>query len=132
MLYLLDTNIVSDVVRNPKGSAARRIRQVGEVNVCTSIIVACELRFGAAKRGSKKLTKQLEVVLERFDIAAFDSPADETYANLRLELEKQGKLISGNDLFIAAHAVALGATLVSANEREFSRVDGLTCENWLS
>jgi tRNA(fMet)-specific endonuclease VapC len=131
MLYLLDSNIISDVVRNPKGRAAKRIRQVGETNVCTSIIVACELRFGVAKRNSPRLTQQLKAVLGRFQILAFEAPADTIYAALRSELEKQGRPIGGNDLFIAAHALMLGAILVTANEREFVRVDGLPCENWL-
>jgi tRNA(fMet)-specific endonuclease VapC len=131
MLYLLDTNIISDLVRNPKGRVAKRIRQVGESNVCTSIIVACESRFGVVKRNSPQLIQQLEIILKRFDVVAFETPADTTYTALRSELEKQGRPIGGNDLFIAAHALALGATLVTANEREFVRVEGLSCENWL-
>lgn len=131
MRYLLDTNIISDIVRNPKGRAAKRIRQVGEANVCTSIIVTSEARFGVAKRNSPQLTQQLEAVLKRLDIVAFEAPADVTYAAVRSELEKQGRPIGGNDLFIAAHALTLGATLVTANESEFARIDGLKCENWL-
>ncbi len=131
MRYLLDTNIISDIVRNPKGQAAKRIRQVGETNVCTSIIVACKSRFGVAKRNSPRLAQQLEVILRRFEIVAFEPPADATYATLRSELEKEGRPIGGNDLFIAAHALALGAILVTADEGEFGRVDGLKIENWL-
>ena len=59
MRYLLDTNIVSDLVRNPQGRVAQRIRKVGEARVCTSIIVAAELRYGAAKKGSPRLSDQL-------------------------------------------------------------------------
>jgi len=132
MLYLLDTNIVSDLVRNPRGRAAKRVRQVGEANVCTSIIVACEARFGTAKRNSPRLEQQLEVVLKRIAILPFEAPADAAYATLRTKLEKQGQPIGGNDLFIAAHALTLGVTLVTANESEFARVDGLKCENWLA
>ncbi len=132
MRYLLDTNIISDLVRNPKGQAAKRIRQVGEANVFTSIIVACESRFGVAKRNSPRLLQQLEVILNRLEIVAFEAPADATYAALRSELERQGRPIGGNDLFIAAHALTLGATLVTANEREFARIDGLVCDNWLA
>jgi tRNA(fMet)-specific endonuclease VapC len=130
-MYILDTNIISDLVRNPKGQVARRIRQVGEANVCTSIIVACESRFGVTKRNSPRLMQQLEVILKRFEIVAFEAPADTAYAALRSELEKQGRPIGGNDLFIAAHALTLGAILVTANEREFARINGLICENWL-
>lgn len=131
MLYLLDTNIVSDLVRNPRGRAAKRVRQVGETNVCTSIIVACEARFGTAKRNSPQLERQLELVLGRIAILPFETPADTTYAALRSELEKQGRPIGGNDLFIAAHALTLGSVLITANESEFARIDGLICENWL-
>ena len=63
MRYLLDTNVVSDLVRNPQGKVAQRIRKVGEARVCTSIIVAAELRYGAAKKGSARLREQLEAVL---------------------------------------------------------------------
>ncbi|MFT4078678.1 type II toxin-antitoxin system VapC family toxin [Rhodomicrobium sp.] len=131
MQYLLDTNIVSDLVRNPKGLVRKRIRQVGQTNVCTSILVACEARYGAAKRNSLQLTRQLNLVLATIDILPFEAPADTTYAALRSNLEREGQLIGNNDLFIAAHALTLGCTLVTANEREFVRIDGLLCENWL-
>ncbi|MBT3070948.1 type II toxin-antitoxin system VapC family toxin [Rhodomicrobium sp. Az07] len=131
MRYLLDTNIISDLVRNPAGNIAKRIRDVGEANVCTSIIVACELRFGVAKRNAPRLTRQLEAILQTLDILPFESPADIAYADLRTGLEKRGIPISANDMLIAAHAIALGCTLVTANEREFARIDGLQFENWL-
>jgi predicted nucleic acid-binding protein len=66
-LYLLDTNTLSHLVRQPQGPVAERIAAVGEANVLTSVIVACELRYGAAKRGSRRLTKQVEAVLWRSD-----------------------------------------------------------------
>ena len=131
MPYLLDTNIVSDLVRNPQGRVTQRIRSVGEAQVCTSIIVAAELRYGAAKRGSARLTAQLETVLETLEILSFEAPADVTYASIRARLEEKGQPIGGNDLLIAAQAVALGHVVVTDNEREFARIDELTCENWL-
>jgi tRNA(fMet)-specific endonuclease VapC len=131
MRYLLDTNIVSDVVRHPQGRVAAHIRAVGERQVCTSIIVAAELRYGAAKRGSTKLTTQLESILEAFDVLPFAEPADDTYGLIRSRLESAGQLNRGYDLFIAAQALCLGLTLVTDNNREFSRVDGLAIENWL-
>ena len=129
--YLLDTNIVSDLVVNPQGRAAKRLRKVGETKVCTSVIVASELRYGAAKRGSARLNHQLQLVLGALEIVALESPVDEIYGAIRAKLEKAGKLIGGNDLLIAAHAMALDCVLVTDNEREFSRVAGLTRENWL-
>jgi tRNA(fMet)-specific endonuclease VapC len=131
MRYLLDTNMVSDVVRNPQGKVAARIAHVGEESVCTSIIVAAELRYGAARKGSARLLAQLRTVLDAFEILPFETPAEITYGDLRARLKASGKPISGNDMLIAAHAVSLGHTIVTDNEREFSRVDGLPVENWL-
>jgi tRNA(fMet)-specific endonuclease VapC len=129
--YLLDTNILSDLVRNPRGMVASRIEEVGERFVSTSIIVAAELRYGAAKRGSARLSDQLETILRVLDILPFQQPADKIYARLRTDLEIKGQIIGGNDLLIAAHALALGRTIVTDNEREFARVSHLSIENWL-
>lgn len=129
--YLLDTNILSDLVRNPQGRIAACIAQVGEKSVCTSMTVASELRFGAAKRNAPKLTAQVEAILAAIDICPFDTPADREYAKLRLHLERAGTPIGPNDMLIAAHALATASTLVTANTSEFSRVPGLGVENWL-
>jgi len=129
---MLDTNIVSDLVKNPQGRAAQRIANVGEDNICTSIIVAAELRYGCAKSGSKRLLKAVEDLLGEIAVLPFDVPADAEYGGIRSELEAAGRPIGGNDLLIAAHACALGATIVTANTNEFKRVRGLNVENWLS
>src|SRR5260370_32731989 len=100
MRYLLDTNIVSDLVRSPQGRAAQHIRKVGEAQVCTSIIVAAELRYGSAKKGSPRLAAQLEAVLSALEVLPFDAPADRTYGLLRARLEQSDKLIGANDLLI--------------------------------
>jgi tRNA(fMet)-specific endonuclease VapC len=131
MRYMLDTNILSDVIRNPQGLVARRIAEVGEASACTSIIVTAELRFGAAKCGSTRLTTQMELVLDRLDVLPFDVPADAVYGDLRLRLEALGTPIGANDMLIAAHGLSLGCTIVTDNEREFARIDGLVVENWL-
>lgn len=131
MRYLLDTNILADLVRNPQGRVASRIREVGEAQVCTSIVVAGELRYGAAKRGSQRLSKQLDAILSVIEVLPLETPADETYGELRVKLELAGTPIGGNDLLIAAQAMALECTVVTDNEREFRRVVGLACENWL-
>ena len=131
MRYLLDTNIVSDLVRNPQGIIAQRIRKVGEARVSTSIIVAAELRYGAAKKGSARLRAQVEAVLGAIAVLPFEKPADAVYGSLRARLEQAGRPIGANDLLIAAQALALGYTLVSDNEREFARIDDLRLENWL-
>ncbi len=129
--FLLDTNIISELVRNPQGMVTDRIAREGEESICTSIIVASELRFGAEKKGSERLTYQLEAVLSAIVILPLEEPADSRYAKLRHHLEKAGTPIGPNDMLIAAQALSLGLTLVSANLREFSRVPGLAVENWL-
>jgi tRNA(fMet)-specific endonuclease VapC len=131
MRYLLDTNIVSDLVRHPHGRIADHISAVGEDEICTSIIVASELRFGAAKKSSPRLTAQLDAVLGAMEVVALEAPADATYGAIRAALERTGQPIGANDLLIAAHATALDLTLVTDNEREFSRIDNLRIENWL-
>jgi tRNA(fMet)-specific endonuclease VapC len=130
--YLLDTNIISDLIRNPQGKAAERIAVVGENAICTSIIVAAELRYGCAKSGSKRLLKAVEDLLGEIAVLPFDGPADLDYGRIRSELEAAGRPIGSNDLLIAAHAYATGATVVTANDDEFRRVRGLKVENWLA
>ena len=130
-MYLLDTNIVSDLVRNPQGVVADRIAAVGEDKVVTSIIVAGELRFGAERRASMRLTTQVEVVLVLLPVLSLDEGADIHYGRVRARLERKGQVIGANDLLIAAHTLAIGATLVTDNVREFARVAGLPVENWL-
>lgn len=131
MPYLLDTNIVSDLVRHPQGRVAARIAQSGDEKVATSIIVASEMRYGAARRKSPRLSAQLETILGALEILPLETPADRFYGELRSRLESAGKPISANDMLIAAHALALDSTLVTDNVREFSRIKGLRVENWL-
>ena len=131
MRYLLDTNIVSDLVRNPQGRIAQHIRKIGEAQVCTSIIVAAELRYGAAKKQSPRLTAQLQAVLGALEILPLQERADAAYGELRARLEKAGRPIGANDLLIAAHAATLGYVLVTDNEKEFARTNDLRRENWL-
>lgn len=128
---LLDTDTVSDLVRHPQGIIAKYIAHEGEETVCTSIIVASELRFGAVKKSSGRLSAQLETVLSALEILPYEEPADRYYAQLRNHLEKAGTPIGPNDMWIAAHALALELTVVTGNVSEFSRVPGLTVENWL-
>jgi tRNA(fMet)-specific endonuclease VapC len=131
MRYLLDTNIVSDLIRNPQGRVAEHTRKIGEQKVCTSIIVAAELRYGAIRKASPRLSNQVEAVLGAMDVLPFEAPADAAYGMIRARLEKAGRPIGGNDLLIAAQAIALGYILVTDNRKEFARIENLTCENWL-
>jgi tRNA(fMet)-specific endonuclease VapC len=129
---MLDTNIISDLIRNPQGRAAKRIAKVGEDNICTSIIVAAELRYGCTKSGSTRLLKAVEELLGEIEVLPLEVPADAAYGGIRSELEAAGKPIGGNDLLIAAHACAVQATIVTANTDEFKRIRGLSVENWLA
>jgi tRNA(fMet)-specific endonuclease VapC len=128
---MLDTNIISDLIKNPQGRAAKRIARVGEDNICTSIIVAAELRYGCAKSGSKRLLKAVDDLLGEIHVLPFEVPADAEYGGIRSELETAGKPIGGNDLLIATHAYATDTTIVTANTDEFKRIRGLNVENWL-
>jgi tRNA(fMet)-specific endonuclease VapC len=131
MRYLLDTNIVSDLVRNPQGRVVAHIKRAGEHHVCTSLIVAAELRYGAAKKGSARLSAQLETILAALPVLPLEVPADKIYGDLRAELDRNGRLIGPNDLLIASHALALGCAIVTDNVDEFRRVRKLRVENWL-
>ena len=130
--YLLDTNILSDLIRDPQGPVARRISATGESTICTSIVVAAELRFGAEKSGSSTLADRIDLLLSALEILPLETPADRHYGAVRPQLARQGTPIGPNDLLIAAQALALDLTVVTANVQEFSRVPGLGVENWLS
>ena len=127
---MLDTNAVSDLVRQPGGPVARRAAEQEPGSIAVSIIVAAELRYGAQRRDSIRLTRQLEAVLAAIETLPLSEPADRHYGVIRVELERLGRPIGHNDLLIAAHARALGTTLVTNNTGEFSRVPGLVVEDW--
>ncbi len=133
-IFLLDTNIVSDLMRNERGWAAQRAREAIEAQrvrlLCTSIVVQCELLFGLAKRPSARLRAAYEVEMSKLEVFNVDQTVAPAYANMRAQLERQGTSIGANDALIAAHAIALEATLVSADEA-FLQVPGLRVENWL-
>jgi tRNA(fMet)-specific endonuclease VapC len=131
MGFQLDTGVASDLVRRPRGVVANRIRDVGADQVFVSVIVAAEMRFGAAKRGSASLSERVEGALSRLQVLPLEPPADRHYAELRVRLERAGRPIGAHDMLIAAHALALGHTLVTDNVGEFSRIEGLKLANWL-
>ena len=128
--YLLDTNVVSHMVRQPGSDLAQRVAALESGSFAISVIVAAELRYGALRRGSARLTRQLEAVLSAIDVLPLEEPADRHYGAIRNDLERIGRPIGHNDLLIAAHARALGATLVTNNVGEFRRVPDLAVEDW--
>lgn len=130
--FLLDTNIVSSLLRDPDGAVARRLADEGVASAAVDAIVACELRFGVAKSGSHRLAERVTVVLEHLPTLPVEASVAAHYAAIRLALERAGTPIGPNDLIIAAQARARGLTLVTDNVRELSRVPGLAVENWLA
>lgn len=129
--FLLDTNVISSLIRQPDGTAAQKLREHWGARLCTSVIVACELRFGVEKVDSDPLRERVEQILARLDVLPLDAPVDAVYARIRNTLERQGTPIGPNDLLIAAHALAHELTLVTDNTSEFARVEGLAVENWV-
>lgn len=132
MRWMLDTNICIAIIRRRPESVLRRLRgkAIGQVGV--SSITLAELEFGAAK---SERPEQSRVALGNFmlpfDVAQFDAAAAAAYGPIRAALEAKGTPIGPLDTLIAAHAVALGAVLVTDNVREFRRVAGLTVESWM-
>lgn len=131
-LWMLDTNALSELIRDPRGPVMQRLSDVAPDVVCTSIVVACELRFGAQRKGSAVLTERVNALLEAMVVLPLDEPADAHYADIRATLERAGTPIGSHDLLIAAHARSRALTLVTHNLREFQRVPGLKVEDWLA
>ncbi|WP_426144733.1 type II toxin-antitoxin system VapC family toxin [Polaromonas sp. DSR2-3-2] len=134
-IFLLDTNIISDLMKGERSLAALRgreaVAQGRMASVCTSVIVQCELMFGLLKRPSLRLQAAYDLEIARLQVMPLTETVPPIYARLRAQLEAEGTLIGANDALIAAHAMALNATLVSA-DAEFLRVPGLRVENWLA
>jgi tRNA(fMet)-specific endonuclease VapC len=129
--YLLDTNIISDLIRHPLGSSYQKILTIGDGVCATSIIVSGELHFGIEKRQAHQFAKRVQDLLATIVILPLDVPVDQIYGKIRCALEVQGKVIGNNDMLIAAQALALDLILVTDNVGEFARIDGLKIENWL-
>ena len=131
--YLLDTNILSDLIKQPNGQAAQKIASLQDAAACcTSLIVACELRYGALKKGSTILSAKVDQLLDSIEVLPLQQDIEPHYAQLRVTLERAGTPIGSNDLLIAAQAQALKLTVITANVREFSRIPNLPVENWLT
>lgn len=124
--------MLSDLLKNPTGSVAGHIAKVGEDCICTSIVAAAELRYGAAQSQSKTIGDRVDLILSAIEVLPLELPADHHYAHIRHHLTRRGTPIGPNDLLIAAHALAETLTVVTANTSEFERVPGLALENWLN
>ena len=130
MRRTLDTNICSDVLRRHPASMLERFASLDRGQVWLSVIVAAELRFGAAKLASIRFSAAVEAWLAGFDVRPWPAEATRHYANIRTALERAGQPIGNMDLLIAAHAMAEDSVVVTNNAREFLRVPGLAVEEW--
>ena len=131
MLYMLDTNICSYIIRNKPQSIKSKLQEIEENHtVALSSIVVSELLYGATKKDSPKLMRIVSAFIDNFIIYDYSKISAKSYANIRTDLEKKGNIIGANDLLIASHALSLGAVLVTNNTREFERVEKLSLEDW--
>lgn len=130
-MYLLDTNIISEIARNPSGPAGQRFALQERSALCTSVVVSAEVRFGLRSgKVAERTSAAMVAILDYIRVAALERDVAESYAEIRTVLKNAGRPISANDYFIAAHALALDATLVT-DDAAFARVPGLKVENWL-
>jgi len=131
MLYMLDTNICSYIIRdNPKGIYKKLKKIEEEHTVGLSSIVVSELFYGARKKKSSRLSRAVTLFVENFMIYDYDKVSSSYYADIRSKLERKGQIIGSLDLLISAHALSRDAILVTNNTKEFERVDDLVLENW--
>ena len=129
---LLDTNICIYIARSQPATVARRFARAAPGSLGISVITWGELCFGAAKSNDPARThSQLQSFAREIDVLPLPATAARHYGDLRAALQKAGTPIGNNDLWIAAHALAMGVPLVSNNLREFERVVGLKLENWV-
>jgi tRNA(fMet)-specific endonuclease VapC len=132
MRYLLDTNIIIFILKSPAGGLAMRLAQVPTSDVTICSVVEAELYYGADRYGVPQRRREaLDGFLVPFRSLPFDSLCVPHYARIRDQLERGGQMIGGNDLMIAAIALASGVTLVTHNSDEFKRVPGLRVEDWV-
>lgn len=131
MLYMLDTNICSYIIRNKPQSIKEKLQEVEKNHtIALSSIVVSELLYGATKKDSPKLMRIVSAFIDNFIIYDYAKVSAQSYANIRTDLEKKGQIIGANDLLIASHTLSLGAVLVTNNTREFKRVEKLSLEDW--
>lgn len=130
MKYLLDTDSVSLALRG-QGEVAARIKGQKPSNLCVSAITMAELRYGADRKGSRKLHVLIDTFASAIEVVSFDEAAAMEFGRIGALLAERGTPIGEFDVLIAAHAVALRRTLVTNNTRHFSRVPGLSLDNWI-
>jgi len=129
--YMLDTNMCIYIAKHRPPEVRARFERLKPGQLVMSAITYGELYYGASKSSQQaKALAQLQELVQDIPVEELDSRASEAYGEIRATLEKEGRLIGNNDLWIGAHASALNLTLATNNEREFKRIPGLLLENW--
>ena len=132
MKYLFDTNICIYIIKQRPETVFRRFEAYKPGDIGISTITYSELLYGVEKSASKRRNRvALEAFTAPLEILPYDSEAAAAYGSVRASLETRGMIIGGMDLLIGAHCLSVGLTLVTNNEREFQRIDGLRIENWV-
>lgn len=132
MTYLLDTNICIYIINEQPVQVLQRLIQAGRESLAISTVTVAELGFGVAKSTRADSRAKLENFLSKFPILDWDQDAAWMYGNVRKTLEAKGQRIGERDLLLACQALAMDATMVTNNTREFERIDGLKLENWVA
>lgn len=131
-MYLLDTNTCVYAIRQRPEAVYRRLSEITDEGVALSVITAFELEIGVLRTQGRRYSDAVRRFLREFAVLPLEDSARDAYGRLRTGLERRGERIGALDMLIAAHAIALGATLVTTNEKEFRRVKGLRIENWVA
>ncbi len=130
--FLLDTNICIYIIRQKPANVLEKFQSLSPSDIGVSSITVAELEYGAYKSQRQEQNRAaLSQFLMMLEILPFDAKATQTYGKMRAELEKMGIVIGAMDLLITSQALDRGITLVTNNVREFSRIPGLTWENWV-
>ncbi len=133
MNYMLDTNIISYLIKNRDFKLINKFEQISEnATICVSSITVAELFYGVKKRKNQKLEIAVRELLYPLEKVSFDENSALIYGDIRTELERNGEIIGSYDMLIAAHAKSIAAILVTNNMSEFKRVKNLKLENWVS
>lgn len=130
MTYLLDTNICIYIINEQPAQVLQRLIHAGRESLAISTVTVAELAFGVAKSTRPESRAKLENFVSKFPVLDWNQDAAWVYGTVRKNLETKGQRIGERDLLLACQALALGATMVTNNTREFERIDGLRLENW--
>lgn len=130
-VYLLDTNILSDVAHDPTGPVARKLDEIDPDSIVSSVVVAAEVWFGVENNPSYRSRARTESFMETVRVLGMGPEVARVYGRMRAEMQKSGRSLGPNDMLIAAHALSLDATLVTDDAKAFAQVPGLRIENWL-